>query len=158
VQNIWPTLRLSSLASLAGWGAGMLYCCPVTLWFTGIDRGAVAICFWIGLLIAALIFGVWLVALLPLSIVVPSGSVLWRKHVLAPLGFFAGLGIAAAILFLNALNNENDWPPDMYDWHINFINNIETLGPPSAIVGLVTCLAGAILHRAQSPLRNTASK
>ncbi len=142
-------LRISLLSAFAGWCVGMIYCCSVTLWFTGLDRGSIVICFWIGIFMAAIILGVWLIALFPLASVVPSRSFLWSKRVLTPLGAIAGLIIAAVILYLNAINNESDWPPDMYDWHINFKNNLGTFGPPSVIIGMVTGLTGGILRSRQ---------
>jgi hypothetical protein len=142
-----PALKSSSLAAPAGWCTGMLYCCVAILWSFGFDRGIFFILFWIGLFFGAVIWWIWLIALLPLALIVPNQSFLWNKCVLAPMGFFSGLSIATVVVLWNALRNESDWPPDMYDWHINFMNNLGSFGPPAAIVGLVTCLAGAFLHR-----------
>ena len=125
----------------------MLYGCSAMLWFMGFDREIVPLSSLIGAVLAAVIFGVWLMALLPLALFVPSRSLFWSRRVLAPVGFFIGLGICTAVVFWNALRNENDWPPEMYDWRVNFMNVFEIVGPPSAIIGLVTGLSGAFFHR-----------
>jgi hypothetical protein len=138
--------RVSLLSAFAGWCTGMLYCCSVTLWFIGLIEEDSHL---------SLDWGSYdRYSTERMADCVTAACRGGSKRVLSveqtcstPLGGLAGLSIAAAILFLNALSNESAWPPEMYDWRVNFINNLGTFGPPSVLVGLVTCLAGAFLHR-----------
>jgi hypothetical protein len=148
-MRICSALKISLLSALAGWGTGFLYCCLAWL-LTGafvFDRGTFAIFLWSGIFVGVIVFGIWLFALLPLAIFIPRRSFLWKVGVLIPMGFLAGLAIATAGVMWNAIRLEADWPSEMYDWHVNFVRNLFYLGPPAAMVGLSTCLTGALLNR-----------
>jgi hypothetical protein len=139
--------NISLKSALAGWCAGMLYCIPLGLWQPGLSHAAESVCTVIGMVLAVVIFGVWLIALLPFALLVPSHSSLWSEWVLPPLAGIVGLGATAFVLYSNALANIKDWPPDLYDWHVNFKNMMLVCGPLSIVVGLATGLTGAFLHR-----------
>jgi hypothetical protein len=149
MRRLSNALKISSLAALAGWCAGTLYCwcaifASISLRF---DFGFFAISVWVGVGMAAVILCVWILVLLPLALIVPSRSFFWKTSFLAPFGLLTGLIIAAVGLVWLALRLRNDWPAGMYDWHINSMHNLGWFGPPSAIVALTTGVTAAFFHR-----------
>jgi hypothetical protein len=81
---------------------------------------------------AIFIFGTWFVALLPLYLLVPLHSILWRWHVCTVCGFTAG---AAIMLVFGRIMS----PPQVDSWPYVIL---------AGIVGGVTCLFASLTrHR-----------
>lgn len=129
------TLLGSFVAVCAGWLAGVLCVEVFSLAQALLGRvppdvrtfllGPLAI----GLLLWAFILPVWLLVLIPLYVLVPTTSLLWRAPLCTACGSGAGLLIVAALLF------GSGWPVDALGW---------LAYASGAVVGGVSCLTGSL--------------
>ena len=128
----------SFLSAKAGWFVGVLALvihAHADFAFTrSYFRGIAALASWVGIVI----FPVWLIALLPLYLLIPRRSVLWRPWLCAACGAIAG----AVILFVLAW-----WSFCVYG-RASLADALRLpflyVGP---IIGATTCICGSILKR-----------
>jgi hypothetical protein len=158
---------LSFLSALAGWGGGMLYWILSALSNSVfhpeaqglVNLGSEAI--WlvvIGLYMGVVVLIVWFIALLPLVLLVPDQSFLWKPGILTLIGFFIGPVIVciSAAVHIAQLKNTSDLR--IYDQNAYLISILVPFGIPAAIIGGVTCFVCAILHRRQLMRNDALSK
>ncbi|HEV3271533.1 MAG TPA: hypothetical protein VGZ93_05070 [Candidatus Methylacidiphilales bacterium] len=158
---IGSRVLLSFLSVLAGWGGGMLYCILCALFnsifhteaegFVNLDDGA-GVLLLIGLFMGFYILLVWLFVFLPLVLLVPDRSFLWKPGALTLIGFFGGPIIVCISATVN-LKNASDLR--IYDQNAYLISVLVPFGIPAAIAGGVACFVCAILRRRQL-MRNDA--
>jgi hypothetical protein len=132
-----PLLRRiygSFLSALVGWIASMIIIGGFLLYESNgpSDFGWY---FFVGVIPGVVIFGTWIVALIPLYLFVPLNSILWRWPVCAICGT-----IAAAIIFdvLGRITSSPQSYSPLPDWS-------ELLACiPAAAIGGITCLFGSL--------------
>src|SRR6266853_2885486 len=87
---------------------------------------------WVAGIGGIFVFGTWLVLLLPLYLLVPATSILWRWPVMTICGALAGAGVWLSLAALNSGLHDSETP-------------VTTL--VAAITGAATCLFGALTTR-----------
>jgi hypothetical protein len=128
VLSVLRQLLGTFVALIGGWLAGVL--CTAVIAFGGIGGAqreeavgatlATAIFMWIYLV------PVWVVALIPLYLLVPRSSALWRPYICVSLGAVGGL--ASVALFAGGYMDSS-----MFTWYA-----------VAAVVGAATCLTGVL--------------
>ena len=129
------------VALLSGWVAALLLLEVITL----IDvlrkpHEVVTDALWVtpltvSIVISWFVIPVWLLALIPLYVFVPSSSVLWRVPVCSACGVVAGVIIVGFVF--RGVPGTGGLAPEAWWWFIS-----------AAIVGGVTCLVGSLTrHR-----------
>lgn len=83
------------------------------------------------LLVAVVVFPIWVLILMPCYVLVPRRSKLWSRAVLSGLGAIVGAGLVISYCLLVAV-------PPLFAW--NFILQ-------GAITGAVTCFTGVVLYK-----------
>jgi hypothetical protein len=129
--NVSPHALGSVLSALAGWAA-LIFVGFVGSLFQPPDE-SYGFMFW-AVVCAPFIFLVWLVALLPLYLCVPTRSILWRWPVCTLCGAAAGTLIASAVFFVLD-------PRGFIGRFPSFLAVSLYLG---GTVGAVTCLFGSV--------------
>jgi len=161
---IGSRVLLSFLSALAGWGGGMLYSILIALSnsvfhlddpaLVNLGSGAGWLVF-IGLYMGSVVLNVWLFVFLPLVLLVPDRSFLWKSGALTLIGFFTGPIIICILAALNIAHLKTTSDLRIYDQNAYMISILVPFGIPAAVVGGVTCFVCAILHRRQL-MRNDA--
>ncbi len=125
----------SFIAALTGWVGGVISATLLLGVYGAYAAGRVRTDIFVAVpwlflfYIGAFVVPVWLLALIPLYVLVPRSSALWRPYVCTALGVIAGLLIVAVVFPLPSPNTAKEiWVP-------------YTLG---AIVGGITCFTGAV--------------
>jgi hypothetical protein len=140
-------VRLSFLAALTGWAAFMLVCLALCL-IDLLSRSAVGTNPWIALLWVGMgsglvVLALWLVVLVPLFLV-PNDSFLWKPGILTLLGVVTG----PIIVCMGAIYSLKSNPTiRIYDPAVYLMGGVVFPGLPSAIIGGVTGMMAARLHR-----------
>ncbi len=122
----------SFVATSVGWSSGLLVIAAFAsaaalrgdLPWREVPVGVVGYCFLIGLFVVP----IWLFILLPLYVLLPSTSHLWRTPICTALGLAVGIGIMFAYLSMGGIE------VPMALWQITVTGSI---------VGGVTCFFGA---------------
>jgi hypothetical protein len=137
---IGSRLLLSFLSALAGWATGMIFFAALIF-----DTSLLGSTYkfdellFIGIILGPYVLEIWLVALLPLSLLVPEKSFLWKPGSLILIGIFAGpliVGVGNAIQLREGLFATTT----PYSGWL-------TLAIPASIVSMATCATGTFLHR-----------
>jgi hypothetical protein len=92
---------------------------------------------------------IWLFILLPLSLWAQDQSRLWQRFNLTLIGMLAGTLIAFYFVLPNLIRNRwNQLPPPKPSVLLNDLVALATFFClPAAIIGGITCLTAAIIHR-----------
>ncbi len=87
---------------------------------------------------------VWLIVLVPLTLLIPDHSFLWKPAILTVIGFFVGPIIVAMGLLYGMVSNPTltIYQPYTYLLGVAFFP-----GLPSALIGGVTGAVAALLHK-----------
>ncbi len=151
MKRFRDALKVSLLAVFAAWMVGIV-CMAIPYAYPLVFHAEAYRFDWIALMVIFLmplpvLPVVWLLALLPYAWLTPHGSFLWKRSVLAGIGFLAGSLIVVIGSFLefklglyHGNNAVDPWGPllnrDLHNW-----------GLTSAIVGATAGLVSALVHR-----------
>jgi hypothetical protein len=153
ITRVPDRLALSFLSAWVGWGAGMLLfliigLCTLTtgsrdrLFFGSGDSFTwtylIEGLFVIGMVMGFWILIIWFFVLVPLALLVPSRSLLWKPRILTMCGILAGPSIFVAWFGVGSFS----FPTDPIELYQSFF---WVIAP--AIVGGATCYVGARLHQ-----------
>jgi len=155
ISWVQDRLILSLLATVAGWGAGLLLFAISGLGTTvtnsrdhlffgsGDSLGwtyMIEDLFIIGLFMGIYVLFVWFFVLFPLSLLVPAKSFLWKPRVLTLCGIFAGPSLLIGYIVIAGNNNISSFfnLMDLYQYFFAFI--------VPATIGGTTCYVGAWLN------------
>jgi hypothetical protein len=154
MQKIVCALRISFLAVLAGWSAGMVIpffgalCAslfhPEEQGVLNLGSGIVWLVV-IGLYMAAVVLVVWILALFPLTLFAPNHSFLWKPAVLSTIGLFTGPAIVAIAGIVQTYHAVKYNSLQVNNWPV-YVLTSSPLAIFAAIIAGVTCLTLALLH------------